>query len=362
MLARMPRATLHLAALAASLDGAGSGAPDTITLVPDGTFRAIDGRPQHLDGWHLDGEIAADLLTRVQARQTRLVINYEHPEPKGQPLPAAGWVERSAIRYAPGVGLTAPVTWTKRAKEMIEAQEYAYLSPVIAYDPKSGAVRDLIYAGLTNTPALDGLAPLARLAEHYGYSFPAGPSGSPSPTTETVMDLAALRALLALPEDADVAAIEQAITSLKAQAEQVAPLTEQVTALTAATGAPDPAQWVPMAVHQETLAALRANAERGAEAELSRLIDEGLAQGKIPGQATAEWLRGQGIAACRAYLEGAPAVAALTRTQTGGRGPDPAQPPLLSEAELAVCAQMQLDQATFIQTRSTLFPNSESVQ
>lgn len=340
MLRAMLRPTLHLAALAASLDAGAGGAPETITLVPDGTFRAVDGRPEGLAGWTLDGAIAAELLARVQGRKTRLVINYEHPEASGNPLPAAGWIDRSAIAYAPGVGLTAPVAWTKRARALIEAQEYAYLSPVIAYDPRSGAVRDLIYAGLTNTPALDGLAPLARLAVHYGYTFPMGqPAQPPEPETslEDRMDLAALRALLGLAEDADAAAIEQAIAKLKADAEQLAPLTEQVASLTAAA-TPDPALWVPMAVHQEAIAALRASAQAGSEAELSALIEQGLAQGKIPGQATAAWLRDQGLGAARAYLEGAPAIAALTRTQTQGRSGEPPAAPELSAEARAIAA------------------------
>ncbi len=99
-----------------------------------------------------------------------------------------------------------------------------------------------------------------------------------------------------------------------------------------------------MAVYQETtqqLAALKANSNT---AELDALITEGLADGRIPGKATADWLRTQGLAACKAHLEGAPSIAALKTTQTQGKpleGKETGEGKL-NETELAVCKAMGL--------------------
>lgn len=298
----------HIAALSSQLIG--SDAP--VNLIPDGTFRAIDGRPAGLSGWRMDAGIAASLLDRLRSRNTRLAINYEHPESNGQPLPAAGWIDRNQITYSPGIGITAPVEWTARAKGMIDAGEYAYLSPVIAYDPKTGEVRDLHLAGLTNTPALDSLVPLARLAESLGLDLPI--------TEDSEMDLAALRQTLGLAADADESAILAKASELAAHAEKVASLTEEVATLSA-KAALDLSGYVPKAVHEEALAALRQVASDSQSAELSTLIEQGMASGRIPGAATAEWLKGQGIAALKAYLADAPALAALRSTQTGGKAP-----------------------------------------
>ena len=256
-----------IAALAAPI----SRADERVHLVPDGTFRAVDGRPAGLPGWQMDAQIAADLLSRVQARKTRLAINYEHPDPNGQPMPAAGWIDRAQITYEPGVGLTAPVAWTDRAKGMIDAGEYAYLSPVISYDPKTGAVRDLHLAGLTNTPALDSLVPLAKLAETLGLDIPTD--------EESIMDLAALRQKLGLADDADEAAILAKIDTLTADATKAAALTEQVAALSAQQ-TPDLSQYVPKAVHDEAVAALKQLGQASEAGEIDRdrdpVADRGL--------------------------------------------------------------------------------------
>ena len=81
-------------------------------------------------------------------------------------------------------------------------------------------------------------------------------------------------------------------------------------------------------------------------------------------QATAEWLRAQGHAAVRAYLEGAPVLAALKTTQTGGHTPagaDGAKPKAMSEEEVAVCKQMGLEPDAYLATRTVLFPTEARV-
>lgn len=256
-------------------------------------------------------------------------------------------MEYRAEGAAPGLYATG-LRWTDRAAALIRAQEYRYISPVIAWDRQTGEVRAVLMAALTNRPALDGLTdltPLAALAAGFTLPEPQEPD----------MDLHALRNALALPNDADEAAIIQAATDARTRAEQAQ---TDLAALTAQR-APDPAAWVPMAVHQEAIAALRTERTAGRAAEIDRLLDAGLADGRIPGQATADWLRGLGVDACREYLADAPAVVALTgATQTGGRAPAGVVPaaPMLADEELAVCTQMGLSAETYLATKGRLFP------
>ena len=340
---------LRIAALTSPL----SGSDGPVNLIPDGTFRAVDGRPHGISGWRIDAAIAGRVIHAVRTyrdpdtgkestRSTKLVINYEHPQANGQPMPAAGFVDRSQLTYQPGVGISAPVQWTARARAHIDAGEYAYLSPVISYDPKSGEVRDLHLAGLTNTPALDSLLPLAALAERLGLDLPTDTEDS-----SMSLDIAALRQKLGIADDADGTAILEKVGSLVAQTQQVAALSEQVATLKAA--APDRAQYVPLAVYQEALAALKQAGESAETAELSALIEKGLTDGRIPGEQTVAWLKSQPLDAVRRYLADAPVLAALKSTQTAGRH-EGEKPAALTEEQRTVCALMGIPETEFLKT------------
>jgi phage I-like protein len=326
---RLALTPLSVALAALGEDGAPR-APSEIRLVPAGMFRARDGRPAGVDGWRMDAESGAACIAHAAAQRDDAVIDYEHQTllsaQNGQPAPAAGWISAGGLEYrdAPaeqGGGLWATaLRWTQRAAQMVAAAEYRYLSPVIAWDRQTGSVRAVTMAALTNHPALDGLTDLTPLAAlSAGLTLPTLPE-------ESDMDLDALRKALALPGDADEAAILAAVEALAAKAGETE---TQLTALRADLDAakretkPDLSQYVPRAVHDEALAALRAQTAGSTARELDQLITDGLADGRIPGKATADWLRGLGLDACREYLADAQPIAALTRTQVdaGGKGP-----------------------------------------
>ncbi|WP_438805125.1 phage protease [Sodalis sp. (in: enterobacteria)] len=51
----------------------------------------------------------------------------------GQPAPAAGWY--SQLEWVEGLGLFAvDVEWTERARTLIAAGEYRFVSPLFQYD------------------------------------------------------------------------------------------------------------------------------------------------------------------------------------------------------------------------------------
>lgn len=152
----------HLAALTQSL----SEAAREFRILPAGVFRAKDGRPAHLPGWKIDAEIAQRVIA-ASTSVDELVIDYEHQtinaEKNGQPAPAAGWFRQMVWRE--GAGLFAVgVQWTDKARAMIAAREYRYISPVFPYNAVTGEVQKIVGLGLTNNPALPGLANLAALS------------------------------------------------------------------------------------------------------------------------------------------------------------------------------------------------------
>lgn len=138
-------------------------------LFPAGEFVARDGRPSGMKGvtakaWVMNAEIAASLIATADALDTPYGFDYEHQslnsQINGLPAPAAGWFKR--LEWVEGEGLFAvDVEWTANAKAYIEADEYRYISPVFDFDRKTGHVIKLINAALTNTPAIDGMAPAA---------------------------------------------------------------------------------------------------------------------------------------------------------------------------------------------------------
>ncbi|MEQ1774604.1 MAG: phage protease [Burkholderiales bacterium] len=138
-----------------------------LRLLPAGEFRSLDGRPQGVKSWRLDGALARRIIDSVAALNQKKVIDYEHQtlfsEKNGQPAPASGWFKQ--LEWREGAGLFATdVEWTARAKKHIEDGEYKYLSPVFDFDPKTGEVIRLRHAALTNDPGLDGLGEVLALA------------------------------------------------------------------------------------------------------------------------------------------------------------------------------------------------------
>ncbi|HBS17265.1 MAG TPA: protease (I) and scaffold (Z) protein [Halomonas sp.] len=335
---------------------------DKTRLMPAGTFHAPRGAAEGSGPWHLSAEAAQAIIRLAAARSTDIAIDYEHQtlyaEKNGQPAPAAGWVDPRSLEFRED-GLYGAIAWTAKARAAItpgpdgEPAEYLYLSPVFPYDA-NGVPLDLLHLALTNTPAIDeGAAQIA--AARMAITHDVNDDDQEIDTVKREQ----LIATLGLAAEATDEQIDTAIAALKAAqadadafrtalgAKDDAKPEEAVAALKAssATAPPDMTQFVPVAVYQETtqqLAALKANSNT---AELDALIKEGLEDGRIPGKATADWLRVQGIAACKAHLDGAPSIAALKTTQTQGKPPEGSEVKgdgKLNETELAVCKSMGL--------------------
>lgn len=294
-------------------------APRRLRVVPDGEFAAVDGRPGNLPGvrarhWRMDGAIAAAVVQRFVAQGVALPIDYEHQTLKaqdsGQVAPAAGWIE--ALHYVRGTGLVADVRWTPRAAAMLAAQEYRYISPVLMFDPDSGAVQMLHSVALTNTPALGRLGEieaLVRKVAHPGCI-------SKVAKEENHMDKTKVLVALGLPLDTGDDSALTALTALAAQARQQQ---QEIAQLRAAQF--DPAKHVPMDEHRKVCDALAALEAQGEAAEHERLMQAALQSAKILPPNEGYW-RVQPLAALRAFLKDAKPLAALgSGTQTQGLAP-----------------------------------------
>ncbi|MDP3225224.1 MAG: phage protease, partial [Rubrivivax sp.] len=246
-------------------------------LLPVGEFVGRDGRPGKGLTWKLSDQQGRTLAAKLTARHARVQFNldYEHQsmlsEQNGQPAPASGWA--TAFEWRDGVGLFAlNVQWTAKAKEMIEAGEYKYISPVIVYDKQTGEVIDVLNASLVNIPCLD-LSPVAQeRVARLNASFSTHPEQSMNevlkallkalglPVTEAttaeqaVTAVSALKAAalpvdlvkaLGLAETATPAEVVTAAAALKANADKAASLTTEVATLKAggAGGNPDPTKF-----------------------------------------------------------------------------------------------------------------------
>jgi len=304
---------------------------NVIQLLPSSEhFTSIDGRPTECAAWFCDAAVGARLAAAAAARSNDFVIDYDHQtlraEHNGQPAPAAGWFH--ALEYRAGNGMVSTdVRWTDRAAQMIASKEYRYISPVFAYDKKTGEVLAILHAGLTNNPGLDGMAEIAALAatiipndgeydmdellERLRWFFNL-------PITATADDIKAqldkLREILKPAQTAEAANGVDLIAF-------VSDSTTRIAALTADLG--DVSKYVPVAqvaALQSELATLKA---AGASAELDRVVTEALNAGKLL-PALEPWARELGkkdLAALKQYVDAAVPIAALGGSQTGGREP-----------------------------------------
>lgn len=337
-----PAASIAIAACVAEISAQ---APAEILLIPAGEFRARDGRPQGLSAWRMDERAALRIVTQAAAAAGDFVIDYEHQtlhsQDNGRPAPAAGWFKR--LEWRAGQGLYATdVRWTEAARAAIAALEYRYISPVFTFAPRTGEVLAVQMAALTNFPAIDGHSDLAvRAAASFHIQY----------EEDTQVDRTQLITLLGLADDATDAQITEALEALKAKAAKADGLTNEVAALKAQT--PDPAKFAPVqAVQalQAEVAALRASQHAR---EVEELIAPALADGRLL-PAMEAWARDLGksdVAALKGYLEKAQPIAALKRSQTGGKQPDGTPSGgELDEAALAVCRQMGISPEAYKKT------------
>ena len=221
---------------------------------------------------------------------------------------------------------------------------------MFAYDT-NGYVRKIFHAALTNNPALDGMDEVMVAA-----SVQLLNQQKEKPAMDKKLQ-AALCALLALKADASEAEITEKVTALSAAKgdspvalldvyAKLAEKEQSVAALTAQAGKPDPAKFVPV----EQVAALQADfnaLKNSVETDKKEaLITAALSQGKLS-PALKDWAQSLSVEALSAYLEKAPAMAALSGEPQAKADPDQ-NVVALSAAEQAAARALGMTEAEFI--------------
>lgn len=129
------------------------GAPAEFQVLPEGKIEINGESPAYLNE-----EAARKVIAVFKARGNDMVIDYEHQTLTDGQAPAAGWVKD--LLWKGKDGLWAVVEWTKKAKDYLENREYRYFSPVMFIGASDRTVAALVNIALTNTPAINNLAPI----------------------------------------------------------------------------------------------------------------------------------------------------------------------------------------------------------
>lgn len=128
-------------------------APDMIKVLPYGYVSSEKG------DFIVDSENYRLIKEHMQHRNIDIVIDYEHQTLENVQAPAGGWIKELLLEKD---GIYAKVEWTQRAKTYLSNKEYRYLSPVVAVNSDDRRVAWLHSAALTNTPAINGMAPIVN--------------------------------------------------------------------------------------------------------------------------------------------------------------------------------------------------------
>lgn len=337
----MPQA---LALLSAALP-IKAGATD-VHLVPAGEFAGRDGRPGNGRRWNLPNDKGRALATTLTALHKRVhfQFDYEHQsflsETNGQPAPASGWAANFAWRDDEGLFAT-DVRWTKKAQEMIDGDEYRYISPAIAYDKDTAEVTGVVNASLVGIPNLEELGSVAQVIERMSAQFSLSQPQQEKSTVNPL--LKAMLAALGLTDTASEAEATNAIATLRAKADRVDGLNTEVATLKSA--APDAAKFVPMERFSAISGELALLKNAAAGQEVDKVIDEAKTAGKVVSDTVEKVWRDVGktdIAQLKALVDGTPANPALAGRQqtTGKKLAGEVDGGEASETEIAICKNM----------------------
>lgn len=307
-----------------------------VMVIPDGYFKSHDGRPFDVanNAWLLDHTAFELLKSAASLRSNDFHFDYEHQtlhaEQNGQPAPASGWFAPTDLEYVPGEGLYAlNVRWTPKARALLKNDEYRFISPVFHYDKSTGRPVKLRHFALTNDPAVDGMDKVAVLkSQQHEYSIQ-----QQSNSGETTMNAAQqLLALLGVQvddgniTDAHYSQANTALTALKAKAQSVAELNnqlsdanDQVAALKANATGVDLRKHVPVDTYNALLSELAVLKNSSDKLTVEQEIQKAQAAGRIISAETDYLIQlGQqnGVAALKAVLDARSPIAALTTQQT----------------------------------------------
>jgi phage I-like protein len=264
---------METAAQAAEIAQGGT-VPEWVHVLPSGQIEGRDGRRFALPN-------PAAVVEAFAQNGADLPVDYEHqadnPAAKASgPIPAAGWIK--AMKATPE-GVFARIEWTDRARGMIAAKEYRYISPVIVYDKDTREVGRISGAGLVHRPNLQ----LQALNAQDAPGAPMQPQPDPAKPEPVKPDAAqAVTAMLDMLGLTPEATATEVITALLARAakHQTGTATQgQGGTEVQALGIPDPSRYVEITALNAALESAaqerRAAGEARAKGKIERAIREG---------------------------------------------------------------------------------------
>lgn len=340
---RSTELTTGFAALTFELVPGAGGVTTEAHLLPPGPFRSTDVRPVECAAWQLDAQIAQRVIALAASRKNDILIDFEHQSLRsrdnGKRADAAGWVPRT-LEWREGKGLFATnIDWVDDTPKLIAKKKYRYISTVFVYDAETGEVLEIVSIALTNTPAVDGLDPLAALAraalsrgDITVFSTTAGESEMP-PTEKEIAALTAAHET-AKSQVAELTAERDGLNT------QVATLTTERDGLK--TQVADLSAKVAGFEKEKADAALAADKAKHAE-----LLQAALADGRIP-PALKGWAEKKSLADLTEYLESVNPLAMLNK-QVDGKGGGGEHG--LSAVELAACTRAGIKPEDFAATK-----------
>lgn len=320
----MPRPN-HIQLTGLALNFEGPAVPEWVQLVPAGP--AVEGR----DGrrWVMPNPEA--IVAAFVARGADLPIDYEHATQikggAGERADAIGWI--GALEARAG-SIWGRVDWTEEGKATVASRAYRYLSPVFRFDRETGAILELLSAGLTNNPNLH-LAALNAAQEE----------------KDDTVDKVILEAL-GLAANATAADAVVAIGTLKSARD---------VALNSAQH-PDPEKFVPKADHQLALNRIgefEAADKVRRDAEIVATVEAAIVAGKIAPASKDHYLalcRAEGgFEPMRTLIAGLPSLVGSTRASDRRDAPGAGAAGLDAE-ELAMCRAFEMKPEDFASAKS----------
>jgi len=313
-----------------------AGVPNTISILPLGRVVSSKGTFQ------VDEESFQSMQKTIARRGIDLVVDYEHQTLKGVEAPAAGWVKELKLENG---HIQAVVEWTPRGAEYLKNREYRYLSPVVSVRKTDGKVTELHSLALTNTPAIEHMAPIVN---------------SESYEMEEVqnMDMQKLAELLGLGPEASEEEILEALKTVLAehkslkegrQAERETVVANKAVCELLGLKAGAPTEDVTAKIMElkggtidgvNVLAELKALKEQAAQREAEEAVALALKAGKITA-AQRDWARSYALdnpAGFASFVEKAPQVVPMGEFDFGG--PVALKADALDEATLLICGQL----------------------
>ncbi|MHA1570370.1 MAG: phage protease, partial [Alphaproteobacteria bacterium] len=279
------------------------------------------------------------LVAAFEANNGPLVIDYEHGTDvrgeKGEAAPAAGWINHLFVQNGE---IWAEVEWTAKAAAMIAAREYRFISPVFLYDKTTGQVRQILRAGLTNSPRLVMKA-LNRQPHSHQQTTPTEISMTPEMRKS-------LCKKLGLADEASDPAILAAVEMIDA---------DKAKAL-ARADSPSLEEFVPRADHDKVKADLEAaQGQLGkiTASEVEATVDAAVKAGKIA-PATRDYhvasCKAQGCEAFNKFVEASPVI--TDGAKLDGKDPDKGAA-ALTDAEKIMANQLGLAEDQYAKDLAT---------